>query len=240
MVAPGQACGVSEVAVQWNQVGPQGPQGDTGAAGADGAPGVKGDKGDKGDPGASAGVGSACTYPNGTTGTVAESVAASTGVITFTCQAVQPTITDSDGDGTADASDNCPTVPNPDQRDADGDGVGDACDPTPNGTPCPPAGTVVPHGTTTGDCSGLNQVACDPDWGDADHIAGNGCEANLLTDVNNCGAVGRRISFPNAVPACVNGVGVIASCNPGFADYDNDPVDGCELYTGGSTIATDL
>jgi uncharacterized repeat protein (TIGR01451 family) len=35
---------------------------------------------------------------------------------------------DSDGDGIADADDNCPNVSNFDQADADGDGLGDACD----------------------------------------------------------------------------------------------------------------
>jgi hypothetical protein len=35
---------------------------------------------------------------------------------------------DSDGDGVADESDNCPAVANPAQADADGDGTGDACD----------------------------------------------------------------------------------------------------------------
>ena len=40
-------------------------------------------------------------------------------------------IVDTDGDGVPDATDNCPTVPNPDQKDTDGDGIGDACDPTP-------------------------------------------------------------------------------------------------------------
>jgi hypothetical protein len=35
---------------------------------------------------------------------------------------------DEDGDGVADAVDNCPQNPNPEQTDIDGDGVGDACD----------------------------------------------------------------------------------------------------------------
>ncbi len=38
------------------------------------------------------------------------------------------TPTDIDGDGVADANDNCPEIANADQADADGDGVGDACD----------------------------------------------------------------------------------------------------------------
>jgi photosystem II stability/assembly factor-like uncharacterized protein len=39
-----------------------------------------------------------------------------------------PDATDSDGDGIADACDNCPSVSNSDQVDVDGDLIGDACD----------------------------------------------------------------------------------------------------------------
>ncbi len=49
---------------------------------------------------------------------------------------------DRDGDGIADAVDNCPSICNAQQLDADGDGVGDACDPTPG-------------------CGGCGQVACE-------------------------------------------------------------------------------
>jgi len=40
---------------------------------------------------------------------------------------------DTDGDGIADNTDNCPADANADQTDTDNDGIGDVCDPTPNG-----------------------------------------------------------------------------------------------------------
>ena len=43
--------------------------------------------------------------------------------------AVELDVGDADGDGVPDASDNCPTTYNPDQRDTNGDGIGDVCTP---------------------------------------------------------------------------------------------------------------
>jgi hypothetical protein len=58
---------------------------------------------------------------------------------------------DTDGDGIPDDQDNCPTVPNPDQRDHDHDGRGDACDVCPH---------ISDDGTDT-DGDGVGD-ACDP------------------------------------------------------------------------------
>jgi hypothetical protein len=66
---------------------------------------------------------------------------------------------DSDGDGIADGYDNCPFVPNRDQRDTDGDGVGDACD------NCP---TVANRDQHDINANGIGD-ACDPDM-DGDGI----------------------------------------------------------------------
>jgi large repetitive protein len=88
-----------------------------------------------------------------------------------------PTATDADGDGVADASDDCANVFNPirpmdagKQSDVDGDGVGDACDPTPvgddlDGDTVPnamdncPAVANLDQADTDGDKKG---DACDP------------------------------------------------------------------------------
>lgn len=60
-------------------------------------------------------------------------------------------IDDVDGDGVADAIDNCISIANPDQHDEDGDRVGDVCDPCPQ----------IANATTDSDGDGVGD-ACDP------------------------------------------------------------------------------
>lgn len=52
---------------------------------------------------------------------------------------------------------------------------------------------------------------------------------NFLTDVNNCGGCGLVCALPNAVSACNGAACVIAQCQPGFADVNGLPGDGCEV-----------
>lgn len=60
---------------------------------------------------------------------------------------------DTDGDGVADAQDNCPYVANPDQMDSDGDGIGDACDQCPD--------TQASTAVTAAGCSVEQMCPCD-------------------------------------------------------------------------------
>ncbi|MBL8922660.1 MAG: lamin tail domain-containing protein [Myxococcaceae bacterium] len=69
-----------------------------------------------------------------------------------TTNCTAPTPSDRDGDGVANALDNCPLVANPTQADGDLDGKGDACDPCPmNANPglssCPGTVYAVKDGT---------------------------------------------------------------------------------------------
>jgi hypothetical protein len=79
--------------------------------------------------------------------------------------------------------------------------------------------------STTGACA-INK--CSAGYSDCNNDAADGCEANLQSDPNNCGACGTVCVTPNATPKCVAGKCAVGSCNSGYADCDDDATNGCE------------
>ena len=98
---------------------------------------------------------------------------------------------------------------------------------------------VVNCGTCGFACAAANGVpncingvcglaSCNPGFENCDSYPGNGCEASLDTDPLNCGTCGVACaSAPNAAATC-SASNCSISCNPGFADCDGSPENGCE------------
>jgi len=96
-----------------------------------------------------------------------------------------------------------------------------ACTPPPNVVATCTAGVCG----TTGDCV--------IGFADCDGMAASGCEVDVLTDVNNCGACAMPCpALPHATPTCTGGGCAIAGCDPGFADCDHSVYSGCEIDLG--------
>ncbi len=83
-------------------------------------------------------------------------------------------------------------------------------------------------------------LVCPANFDDCDGDVDNGCEANLLTSLDHCGACGQPCSLPHAVSACSAGTCVIAvdgeglpRCTEPYAACDSDLENGCEtnLFT---------
>jgi hypothetical protein len=92
-----------------------------------------------------------------------------------------------------------------------------------------------PNGTgscTFGVCAA---PACAAGFGNCNGSAADGCEANIATDVNNCGGCNLQCQFPNASAQCVNATCAIGTCRAGFSDCDNLAANGCETF--GSCMA---
>lgn len=69
---------------------------------------------------------------------------------------------------------------------------------------------------------------CNAGYFNCNGINADGCEVNVLADSNNCGGCGNVCPpRPNASNVCNNGQCSLI-CNAGFADCDNNPVNGCE------------
>ena len=93
-------------------------------------------------------------------------------------------------------------------------------------TPCP----APPNAVATCE-QGICGFECIGGYGNCDGNPANGCETDLATDISHCGACGSACFFANATGACNAGACVIVACNPGFANCDGNPANGCETNT---------
>jgi hypothetical protein len=76
------------------------------------------------------------------------------------------------------------------------------------------------------DCDGVVDNGCVTC--PAGQVACSGTCVDTQSDPSNCGGCGLRCNFPNAIGACASGACHLAGCNPGFADCNGNPADGCE------------
>ncbi len=79
-------------------------------------------------------------------------------------------------------------------------------------------------------CAGGACVAtCLMGFQDCNGVAADGCEADIRSDVANCGGCGATCAPAHATGRCSMGRCAVAACAPGFADCNGDPTDGCEV-----------
>ena len=213
--------------------------------GAPGAPGEDGEDGRNGQDGTSGSslIGSPCSLPNNTSGTVQMSVAAG-GAISFVCQT---------GGGGTDLCADVPTYPNgttscdpatgtlsiicsTGYANADNN-ITNGCETNLMTSPanCGAVGNAVNIPNATGACVNGQPtlVSCFSGFANVDGNLSNGCEVNLMTSTAHCGAVGNAVNIPNATGACAAGVAVLVACNPGWFNVNGSLVDGCEFREDG-------
>jgi hypothetical protein len=122
--------------------------------------------------------------------------------------------------------------------DCDGDAA-NGCEVTTTDNPahcggCGMACAARPH-TTSSCAEGACRYACAAGFVDCDGDAANGCEVEVATSVDHCGACGRACSRTNGAPTCAAGVCAIA-CAAGFGNCDGDAANGCETDTASNAL----
>jgi FG-GAP-like repeat/Stigma-specific protein, Stig1 len=75
--------------------------------------------------------------------------------------------------------------------------------------------------------TGLDAAACTPACRPDEGCCDGRC-VNLTLDPAHCGACGVACVGSRATEACIDGACIVAKCEPGWADCNDDPLDGCE------------
>jgi hypothetical protein len=75
-------------------------------------------------------------------------------------------------------------------------------------------------------------VVCDEGTGDCDGDPSNGCETDVASDLQNCGACLNYCGHAGAYSRCDAGVCALDRCDPRYADCNGSPDDGCEVPVG--------
>ena len=78
---------------------------------------------------------------------------------------------------------------------------------------------------------GLSACTCDEGYGDCNEDYSDGCEVDVFTDMEHCGACETECGGPayaNATAVCAAGECSIGSCSAGFEDCNAVAGDGCE------------
>jgi hypothetical protein len=96
------------------------------------------------------------------------------------------------------------------------------------GHQCLPAPNAAAAACSAGTCA---ITSCLVGFADCNQIAADGCEVNINTDPNNCGACGHQCVRTANVAAMVCSAGscAVGACNAGFADCNHLAADGCEV-----------
>jgi len=93
------------------------------------------------------------------------------------------------------------------------------------GTACP----AVANGTAGCSAGACGIGSCNTGYANCDNVVGDGCNIQLATDVNHCGACNDACPTPpNGVAGCAASTCTLASCNTGFGDCDGNAANGCE------------
>ncbi|MCU1277078.1 MAG: uncharacterized protein JWM53_624 [bacterium] len=94
---------------------------------------------------------------------------------------------------------------------------------------CGGCGNTCPAINGSPSCAGGScHITCNPGFADCDNNVNDGCEINTSNDPGHCGGCGNICVIPNGVAGCAGSACVVAACNPGFADCDGNPANGCE------------